>query len=197
VVPEVLRAKVRVFAELYRKTRELESLNAGLEARVKERTAALEQTAARLRESEQRRTLALAAGQMGSWDWDLTTGDVQWDEGQYRILGVTPQSFEITVPNLQRVIYPADWPQLEALITRLSPQSPSAQAEFRVRRSDGELRWCFGTAAATIGDDGGMARISGVVMDVTERKRTEEQQALLVREVGQCAKSVLVDAPVR
>jgi PAS domain S-box-containing protein len=191
VVPEVLRAKVRVFAELYRKTRELESLNAGLEARVKERTAALEQTAARLRESEQRRTLALAAGQMGSWDWDLTSGDVQWDEGQYRILGVTPQTFPITVANLRRVIYPADWPQLETLIRKLSPEAPSAQAEFRVRRSDGELRWCFGTAAATIAEDGRMERISGVVMDVTERKRTEEQQALLVREVDHRAKNVL------
>src|SRR6185295_11380463 len=122
---------------------------------------------------------------------DLSTGDVQWDEGQYRILGVTPESFPITLANLRKVIYPADWPQLETLIRNLSPQSPSAQAEFRVRRSDGELRWCFGTAAATVGDDERMARISGVVMDVTERKRTEEQQALLVREVDHRAKNVL------
>ena len=44
VVPEVLRAKVKVFAELYRKTRQLEQLNAELERRVAERTAALEET---------------------------------------------------------------------------------------------------------------------------------------------------------
>ena len=56
VVPEVLRAKVRVFAELYRKTRQLERLNAELEQRVAERTAALEASTARLRESEQRRS---------------------------------------------------------------------------------------------------------------------------------------------
>src|SRR3954454_5079440 len=49
VVPEVLRAKVKVFAELYRKTRELEELNAELELRVTERTAALEATAAELK----------------------------------------------------------------------------------------------------------------------------------------------------
>jgi response regulator RpfG family c-di-GMP phosphodiesterase len=42
IVPEVLRAKVRVFVELYRKTRELERLNADLERRVQERTAELE-----------------------------------------------------------------------------------------------------------------------------------------------------------
>ncbi len=48
VVPELLRAKVRVFAELYRKTRQLEELNAQLETRVRERTADLEAAADRL-----------------------------------------------------------------------------------------------------------------------------------------------------
>src|SRR5262244_1754256 len=67
VIPEVLRAKVKVFAELYRKTRQLEQLNAELENRVTERTAELESSNRRLLQSEQRRSLALAAGQMGSW----------------------------------------------------------------------------------------------------------------------------------
>jgi len=50
VVPEVLRAKVRVFVDLHRKSRELEQLNAELEARVAERTAALETSRASLEE---------------------------------------------------------------------------------------------------------------------------------------------------
>src|SRR6266700_5743160 len=70
VVPEVLRAKVRVFAELFRKTRELEQMNLQLERHVAERTADLEASTARLQRSEQRRGLALIAGNMGSWDWD-------------------------------------------------------------------------------------------------------------------------------
>jgi signal transduction histidine kinase/ActR/RegA family two-component response regulator len=53
VVPEVLRAKVRVFVELHRKTRQLERLNAELENRVAERTSELEASATRLKESEQ------------------------------------------------------------------------------------------------------------------------------------------------
>src|SRR5439155_27165207 len=48
VVPEVLRAKVKVFAELYRKTRQLEQLNSELERRVAERTADLEASTTRL-----------------------------------------------------------------------------------------------------------------------------------------------------
>src|SRR5246500_2837831 len=71
VVPEVLRAKIKVFAELYRKTRQLERLNAELERRVAERTAELEASNMRLVQSEQGRSLALAAGQMGSWGWDI------------------------------------------------------------------------------------------------------------------------------
>jgi|SRR5579883_1494420 len=56
VVPEVLRAKVRVFVELYRKTRQLEKLNAELEQRVAERTAELEQTNAELERRVDERT---------------------------------------------------------------------------------------------------------------------------------------------
>lgn len=59
VVPEILRAKVGVFADLYRKTRQLERLNQELERRVAERTADLEASTARLRESEERLKLAL------------------------------------------------------------------------------------------------------------------------------------------
>src|SRR6201988_3794346 len=58
VIPEVLRAKGRIFADLYRTTRQLERLNAELERRVAERTAQLETSTARLLESERRRSLA-------------------------------------------------------------------------------------------------------------------------------------------
>ena len=92
VVPEVLRAKVKVFAELYRKTRQLEQLNAELEQRVSERTRELAASNARLLESERRRSLALEAGQMGAWDWDPVTGKCAWDAGQYRIFGMQPRN---------------------------------------------------------------------------------------------------------
>ena len=60
VVPEILRAKVSVFAELYRKTRALERLNEELEERVAERTAALEASTAALKEADQRKDEFLA-----------------------------------------------------------------------------------------------------------------------------------------
>jgi signal transduction histidine kinase len=60
VVPEILRAKVSVFAELYRKTRALERLNSELEQRVAERTSALEATTAALQEADRRKDEFLA-----------------------------------------------------------------------------------------------------------------------------------------
>ena len=63
VVPVVLRSKVKIFVDLYRKTRQLERLNRELEDRVAERTAELAASNARLIQSEQLRGLALAAGQ--------------------------------------------------------------------------------------------------------------------------------------
>src|SRR5712691_2545081 len=112
VVPEVLRAKVKVFAELYRKTRQLEKLNSELERRVVERTAALESSATRLLQSEQLRSLALAAGQMGSWDWDTVSGTCVWDEGQCGIFGVEPSGFAVTLDNVRALIHPDDWERL-------------------------------------------------------------------------------------
>src|SRR5213079_1197721 len=116
VVPEVLRAKVKVFAELYRKTRELEQLNAELERRVAERTADLEASTTRLLQSEQLRSLALAAGQMGSWDWDTVSGKCVWDEGQCRIFGVDPTSFVVTMNNVRALIHPEDLERLRAAL---------------------------------------------------------------------------------
>src|SRR6476620_3720438 len=101
VVPEVLRAKIKVFCELYRKTRELERLNQELEDRVRARTRELEESNAMLLQSEQRRSLAIAAGKMGSWDWDWISGDLMWDEVLFRIVGVSPESFEVNPANVQ------------------------------------------------------------------------------------------------
>ena len=112
VIPEVLRAKIKVFAELYRKTRQLERFNAELEDRVRARTAELEESHAQLLESEQRRSLAIAAGKMGSWDWDWVNGDWMWDEGQYQIFGVDPQSFEVTPASVQALLHPDDIDEL-------------------------------------------------------------------------------------
>ena len=191
VVPEVLRAKVRVFTDLYRKNRQLERLNAELERRVAERTAELEASTLRLMESEKRRSFALAAGNMGSWDWDLTDGKIVWDEGQHEIYGVVPGDFIATPEHLKVLIVPEDWEGLQRAMQDLLERGEAHQAEFRVRRPDGEVRWCESTAAATRDETGKVVRVSGVTMDITQRKKAEERQALLAREVDHRAKNAM------
>jgi PAS domain S-box-containing protein len=199
VIPEVLRAKVRVFAELYRKTRQLEKLNAELEERVAARTAELEASAGRLIQSEQRRSLALAASSLGSWDWDRVKGDCLWDEGQYRIFGVEPDHFAVTPENVRVLLYPEDWEIIKGAAETVLAGGQIKETEFRIRRPDGEIRWCMVTAAATVDAQGQVVRISGVTADITARKRAEERQALLAREVDHRAKNALalVQAIVR
>jgi PAS domain S-box-containing protein len=191
VVPEVLRAKVKVFAELYRKTRQLERLNVELEDRVRARTVELEDSNARLLESERRRTQAMAAGKMGSWDWDWLEGNWMWDEGQFRIFGVDPKSFQITPSSLQRLLHPDDGEKLRRVFARFARGAKFYEAEFRICRPDGSVRWCFGTAAATVDNSNRVVRVSGVTVDITERKLAEERQTLLAMEVNHRAKNAL------
>ncbi len=191
VVPEVLRAKVRIFAELFRKTRELERLNSQLERHVAERTAELESSNIRLTQSEQGRSLALAAGQMGSWDWDLGTAEWRWDEGQHRIFGVAPGKFEITAANIRTLIHPDDWGSLQLIVRGMAEGARTRQTEFRVLRPNGEIRWCIGTAAASVDGAGKVVRISGVTIDITDRKEADERQVLLAREVDHRARNAL------
>ena len=191
VVPEVLRAKIKVFAELYRKTRQLERLNSELEDRVRARTAELERSTAQLLESERRRSMAIAAGKMGSWDWDWINGDWMWDAGQYRIFGVDQKSFKVTSENVQALLHPDDVDSLHKVIAHFEEGGRSYETEFRIVLPDGEVRWCVGTAAATINKVGRIVRVSGVTIDITERKRAEERQSLLAREVDHRAKNAL------
>ena len=191
VIPDVLRAKVKVFVELYRKTRELEQLNLKLERHVAERTAELEASNMRLLQSEQGRSLALAAGQMGSWEWDIAANRGSWDEGQYRIFGVEPETFQISTDNIRKLLHHDDWEPLRQVVLRMAKGERTQQVEFRVRRPNGELRWCTGTAAASLDAAGNVARISGVTIDVTDRKEAEERQVLLAREVDHRARNAL------
>jgi PAS domain S-box-containing protein len=190
VVPKVLRAKVRVFVDLYRKTRQLEVLNSELEERVAARTAELEAQTERLRQSEERRSIALSAGDMGSWEVDLVTGHLEWDDGPYRIFGVDPAHFEPTVERIEAMMHPDDR-EKNALAAIVGSGESRFQVEFRIVRPSGEVRWCYGAGIITRDADGKPVRMNGVTVDITDRKRAEERQVLLAREVDHRAKNTL------
>jgi two-component sensor histidine kinase/DNA-binding response OmpR family regulator len=204
VVADVLRAKVRVFAELYRKTRELEQLNRDLEQRIHERTAALEASTGRLLQSERGRSLALAAGNMGSWEYDRAENRWSWDEGHCRIFGIDAGSADSTsfAPNadlIRSFFDENDWNTLTEAAATLSPENNTFQREVCIVRPDGHLRSCIVSAAGSFDDSGKMVRVDGVTLDITERKEAANRQTLLAREVDHRARNALaiVQAIVR
>ncbi|MGQ3301414.1 HWE histidine kinase domain-containing protein [Reyranella sp.] len=190
VVPEVLRAKVRVFIELYRKTRELEAMNRELEKRVAERTAELEAQTEQLRRSEERRSIALSAGDMGSWEVDLVSGRIEWDDGPYRIFGLDPALFTPTIERVEAMIHPEDR-EKNTTAALVADGMNRFKSEFRIIRPSGEVRWCFGAGVISRDLDGKAVRMNGVTVDITERKRAEERQLVLAREVDHRAKNML------
>ena len=191
VIPEVLRAKVRVFVDLYRKTKQLAQLNRDLEARVAERTVALAASTMQLKQSEQLRSLALAAGQMGSWEWDAVHKRLFWDQGQYSIFGVSSESFVATPESVRRLIHPEDEDALTVALKNIAEDAQTVRTEFRVNRPNGEVRWCIGVAAASFDGPDHVLRISGVTIDITDRKLAEERQTLLAEEVDHRARNVV------
>jgi two-component sensor histidine kinase len=170
---------------------------ADLERQVAEGAAELARSESRLQDSEDARILALAAGKMGSWDWDLVAGRCHWDAGQWQIFGTGPTSYtdaasyEVDFPVLRALIDRSDWKMLCRQLKRARQKGGAWQLEFRVRRPDGGMRWCLGTAVAARDATGRIVRIRGITMDVTERKEAEDRQSLLAREVDHRTKNAL------
>ena len=204
VVADVLRAKVRVFAELYRKSRELELLNRDLEQRIHERTAALEASTRRLLQSERGRSLALAAGNMGSWEYDRSENRWSWDEGHCRIFGIDAGSsdsvnFALSTDLIRSFFDENDWNTLSEAAAALSPENSTFQREVCIVRPDGHVRSCIVSAAGSFDEAGKIVRVDGVTLDITERKEAANRQTLLAREVDHRARNALaiVQAIVR
>ncbi len=193
VVPDVLRAKVRVFSELYRKSRQLEALNRDLELRVAERMSELAAANERLLQSERGRSIALAAGNMGSWHYDFVNNEWHWDEGQDRIFGLRtePGEQKLITEDLKTFFLEPEWMRLAVAAAGATPANNTIQTEVTILRKDGERRYCLIAAAATFGSEETIERIDGVTIDITDRKEAERRQALLAREVDHRARNAL------
>ncbi|MGH6679605.1 MAG: sensor histidine kinase, partial [Bradyrhizobium sp.] len=151
----------------------------------------------RLRESERNRSLALAAGQMGSLEWDVDAGECICDAGQRRIFGIEPAGNALTIEDVRVLIRKDDFQNLETLVK--TADQPTFQTEIQIVRADGEVRTCLCAGAVTPARNGSGLRVSIVMSDFTERKLAEERQSLLTREVDHRARNALavVQAIVR
>ena len=96
-----------------------------------------------------------------------------------------------TLDSVRPLINPGDFELLERAFRKLSKNANTFQTEFRVLRPNGDVRWCTGTAVASFDERGRLIWLSGVIADITERKRAEERQILLAEEVDHRARNVV------
>ena len=156
---------------------------ASLEARLAAEHASRQQAereAALRRKNEQRLQMALAAGQMCAWEWDLASGRIEWSAELEQVFGPDAAGFAATVWSYQRYVHPADLPKVEALEERLrKDRLPHYQIEYRLVPPDGILRWISSKGRVIYGRDGAPVRLVGVCTDVTDRKRMERSKEFL------------------
>jgi len=145
---------------------------------------------AELRESELRLQVAIAAAQMGTWWLDLETGRSGYSDTAATFLGLPSGVRELTREQRRGFMHPDDRQGvIDALARTIAGEGPY-RLEYRVVRSDGEVRW-----VASAGDlmhyEDRPSRIVGVTRDITVRKTAEERQALVAAELDHRVRNLL------
>lgn len=132
-----------------------------------------------LRESNLKLRLALRAAQIGTWDWNVASGRMQYSPRARAICGFSPHE-EVDYDKARAVTHPDDLPRTSAQAMRALDPALRARDpyEYRIVRADtGEQRWvlAYGEAIFARGTGGQKAvRYLGTIQDITERKATEE-----------------------
>jgi PAS domain S-box-containing protein len=129
----------------------------------------LARSQAALQSSEQRLRLAMTAGELGSWEWDIAADRVTWSDIVYRMHGITPQEFGGRVRDFTGRLHPEDKARVERQIRATLEEGAPYDVEFRVVWPDGTIRSLATRAQVEHDATGKPVRMSGAIHDVTER----------------------------
>ena len=126
-----------------------------------------EAEAAQRLESESRLHLALAAGLMGVWEWDIASGRVSWSEELEFIHGLDPGTFGGTFDAFRRDVHPDDVERLERTIAA-AIETPAARyhIEYRIMHPNGGCRWMACNGRVVVDGEGTPIRMLGICRDV-------------------------------
>jgi two-component system CheB/CheR fusion protein len=128
---------------------------------------------AALRDSEQRLRLALEAGRMGTWEWDIQGNRVLWSPGLEAIHGLAPGSFAGSFDAYRQDIHPDDRERVERAIGATLQDGTEHHIEYRIVWQDGTVHWVEGRGKLFRDAAGRPLRMTGVCTDITERKQAE------------------------
>ena len=125
--------------------------------------------------TKERMKMALEGANLGIWDWDMVTDEVQRDELLTEMLGYTPAEMGEHLRDWEKVVHPADRTRHdEALADHVADRTPYYQCEYRLKTNSGDWKW-----VRTIGkvvecdDEGEPQRAVGIHQDIDDRKRAE------------------------
>jgi len=134
------------------------------------------------RETEASRlALALEAGRLGVWEWDMTTNKVWWSDNLEEIHGLPRGSFEGTIEGFHRIIHPDDAESVAQAIARAVATRSEYDIEFRVVKPNGSYVWIGGKGKVFTDASGQPVRMVGSAVDVTDRRRVNEALRALLR----------------
>jgi PAS domain S-box-containing protein len=127
-----------------------------------------------LRESEERLRMAMEAAEVGTWRWDPVTNMDTRDASFNRMLGLEPLMSTQPVEEFIGFVHPEERRGVEDAIGKALRERGQYFAEFRIVRSDGEVRWLNDRGRLICNEAGEVRYMTGAVVDITERKQAEE-----------------------
>jgi PAS domain S-box-containing protein len=128
-----------------------------------------------LRQRREQLQLALEAADFGICEWDLTDNSLRWSREHYELLGYEPFSFSPTYKHWRERAHPEDLPAVEAEFEAAKAERRTTAYDYRVLLPSGEVRWMHLRGRFNYDDAGRAVSLNGLLMDVTERKLSEER----------------------
>jgi PAS domain S-box-containing protein len=117
--------------------------------------------------------MAIDAGGVGAFDWDLVSGELRWDERLLRLFGLTAEEFGGTIEAFNACVHPDDRARVGRALAAAITTCGTYEAEYRVVHPDGTIRWVAARGRALPGPEGTTVRVLGVASDVTSAREEE------------------------
>jgi PAS domain S-box-containing protein len=118
---------------------------------------------------------AQQVAQVGSWAWHIKTNRLEWSDEMYRIFGIERETVAGGLDSvIARSIHPDDRAAVEASNRSVVTEGRPIPLEYRIVRPDGSVRTVWAEAGElTLDNNGNPELVTGIVQDITERKRAE------------------------
>ena len=160
---------------------------------------ALRAAEARIRASETALEEAQQLAQLGSWSWDLTSGEVAWSQELHRIFGLSPEAQNASLDMFQRLLHPDDRQRVVELLEQARTAGTGFACEHRVVRPDGTVRVLQARGEVHTDGAGRPVTMVGTAQDVTDRTLAQEaaqQLAAIVQSSSDAIYSLAADKTV-